>query len=60
MQEIPDLIGQGTSKDCPETLKLDRVWIEFSAGESLARRAENDEGLEVLGWPEGINSQARH
>jgi len=43
---------------CSETAKLDRFWLEFSAVIPWLGAAENDEGLEVFGRPEGVYSQA--
>ena len=43
-----------------EPLKLDRFWLEFSAVIPWLGGADNDEGIEVFGRPEGVHSQARH
>ena len=42
--------------DCSEPRKLDRFWLEFSAIIPWLGGAENDEGLEIFGRPEGVHS----
>jgi putative transposase len=44
---------------CSEAAKLDRFWLEFSAVIPWLGGAENNEGLEVFGCPEGIHTEAR-
>jgi putative transposase len=43
---------------CSEPGILDRFWLEFSVVIPWLGGAENDEGVEVFGCPEGIHTEA--